>query len=121
MANVLKFFKNLYQDYQKANPKPLPPTDCLVEAMTVEQAENYMLKLYDQLGLPENYSSFVKEHEQWKLKCWKAFILQIKEGDELYFFNTPEIFWTNLLGCNGFIILRGSEKKEVARLIFCRS
>lgn len=97
------------------------PENCLIEMMTVRQAESYFLKFYDRFKEYDYYDSLLKEHGKWISRSWQPFILQIKEGDELWLYRMPETYWKHLKGKEGFIILRGKEKKSIAQVVFVLS
>lgn len=101
---------------QKLIPKPM---DCRVEKMTIPQAEAYFLESYERFKNSDIYEHLMKEHQRWILHYWKPFILQFREDDELWFFNTPDIFWTNMMGRNGFIIVR--DNKQISKIVFMQS
>jgi hypothetical protein len=42
-------------------------------------------------------------------KTWNEFKSQIKDGDELWSFNSPKATWNQLAGRAGYAIVRGGE------------
>lgn len=97
------------------------PENCLIKQVTKQGAEHYITEFYEQFKESDCYSLLLKEHKTWEQAYWIPFISKIKNDDELWLFSTPQVYWDNMMGRDGFVIFRGHPPKKVAQLIFKRS
>ena len=88
------------------------PQDCLVKTMTCEEAKKYAIDFFQEHNFPES------DVVNWENNRWQPFIKKFKPAYELWFYSTPEIYWKRLMGRDGFIIIDGASKLEIAQLGF---
>jgi hypothetical protein len=121
----MRFFKLLWKLWKNRNKilsrdkifrSPPKPEDSLIGKMTIEEAENHTMKNLDVFKGRDIYESLLKDHEKWRHKTWRPFISKLEDNDELWLFRSPDKYWKNLSGREGFIIIRNG--KKVAELVY---
>lgn len=114
---IFKQLSNIYKLHQenKRFLKSIPdPQDCLVKKVSLAEAEQWASdKIIVFVSDPKS------EYQEWLKMIWNPFIFKLKDGDELWLFSTPSIYWEHLMGKDGFVILR--DKRVVAALTVSQS
>ncbi len=66
-----------------------------------------------------HYNKYKQQCQEWLDESWAPLEGQMREGDELWFYSTPDDMWGALAGQEGLALLRGCQL--LARIITVQS
>lgn len=76
--------------------------------------EEWLVKKVNVAELEKEINSLNKP-SSFSLNEYEWFKSQITEGDEIWYFNTPDQMWRALYGAKGYVLIRGG--KQVCTLV----
>ena len=116
LMKIIKIIKHIYENHRLINTMP-KPEKCLLEKVSKERAEEIQRDFFEQFKDQDCYQVMVDEHKKFLINKWLPFVSKIKEGDELWHFKSPSIYWERMMGREGFAILRNGKRTDYIHTI----